>query len=54
MVFAQIRHDEHVKMEYEERSIHYPLGLGEVLHAQFVRETIEQAAAPEAAKPPSG
>lgn len=44
MVFAQFRHDEQVKMEYEERSVHYPLGLGEVLHAQFVRETIEQAA----------
>ena len=54
MVFAQIRHDEHLKMEYEERSIHYPLGLGEVLHAQFVREAIEQAAAPEAAKTPGG
>ena len=46
MVFAQFRHDEQVKLEYEERSIHYPLGLGEVLHAQFVRDTIEQAATP--------
>ena len=54
MVFAQFRHDEQVKMEYEERSIHYPLGLGEVLHAQFVRETIEQAAAQDAAKAPGG
>ena len=44
MVIAQFRHDEQLKTEYEERSIHYPLGLGEVLHAQFVRETIEQAA----------
>ena len=51
MVFAQVRHDEHVKMEFEERSVHYPLGLGEVLHAQFIRETIEQAAAQEPAKP---
>ena len=54
MVVAQFRHDEQVKMEYEERSIHYPLGLGEVLHAQFVRETIEQSAAQEAAKAPGG
>ena len=52
MVFAQFRHDEQVKTEYEERSIHYPLGLGEVLHAQFVRETIEHAAAADAPKPP--
>ncbi len=49
MVIAQFRHDEQVKTEYEERSIHYPLGLGEVLHAQFVRETIEEAAKPEPA-----
>lgn len=51
MVFAQFRHDENVKTEYEERSIHYPLGIGDVLHAQFIRDTIEQAAkqgAPEA------
>lgn len=54
MVIAQFRHDEQVKTEYEERSIHYPLGIGEVLHAQFVRETIEQAAAKEAEKPPGG
>lgn len=44
MVFAQFRHDEKVKTEYEERAIHYPLGLGDVLHAQFVRDAIEQAA----------
>jgi hypothetical protein len=31
-------------MEYEERSIHHPLGLGSVLHAEFVRDTIERAA----------
>lgn len=44
MVFAQFRHDEKVKTEYEERAIHHPLGLGDVLHAQFVRDAIEQAA----------
>ena len=31
-------------MEYEERSIHYPLGLAEVVHAKYIRETIELAA----------
>ncbi|MFM7182665.1 MAG: serine protease [Verrucomicrobiales bacterium] len=44
MVLAQFRHDERVTMEYEERTIHHPLGLSKVLHAQFVRDTIEQAA----------
>ena len=44
IVLAQFRHDERVTMEYEERSIHHPLGLGSVLHAQFVRDTIERAA----------
>jgi len=44
IVLAQIRHDERVTMEYEERTIHHPLGLGTVLHAQFVRDTIEEAA----------
>ena len=49
IVLAQFRHDERVTMEYEERSIHHPLGLGSVLHAQFVRDTIERAAKPDAA-----
>lgn len=44
IVIAQLRHDEKIKTEYEERIIHHPLGLGTVLHAQFVRETIEEAA----------
>jgi hypothetical protein len=43
IVLAQLRHDEKIKSEYEERVMHYPLGLGKVLHAQFVRETIEEA-----------
>jgi len=51
IVLAQVRHDEEVKMEYEERAIHHPLGLGKVLHAQFIRDTIEQAARPPAAAP---
>ena len=48
LVLAQFHHDEKVTMEYEERTIHHPLGLGTVLHAQFVREIIEQAAKPDA------
>jgi hypothetical protein len=43
IVLAQSRHDEQVKTEYEQRTIHHPLGLATVLHAQFVRDTIEQA-----------
>ena len=43
VVLAQSRHDERVKSEYEERVIHHPLGLGTVLHAQFVRTLIEKA-----------
>lgn len=49
IVLAQFRHDEQVTMEYEERSIHHPHGLGSVLHAQFARDTIERAAKPDAA-----
>jgi hypothetical protein len=47
LVLAQSHHDESVTTEYEERTIHHPLELGTVLHAQFVRETIEQAAQPD-------
>ena len=51
MVIAQFRSDETIKSKFEERSLHYPLGLGDVLHAQFVRETIEQAVPPDDTKP---
>jgi len=44
IVLAQFRHDETVRLEYEERTIHHPLGLGTVLQARFVRETIDLAA----------
>jgi hypothetical protein len=47
IVLAQFRHDENVTTEYEERALHHPMGLGTVLHAQFIRETIEQAAQPQ-------
>ena len=46
IVVAQVRHDERVTTEYEERTIHHPFGLGKVLHAQFVRDTVERAAKP--------
>jgi hypothetical protein len=51
IVLAQSHHDERVKMEYEERTMHHPLGLGTVLHAQFVRDTIEQAAKQDDTRP---
>ena len=44
IVLAQSRHDERIKSIYEERTIHHPLGIGTVVHAQYVRETIEAAA----------
>lgn len=44
IVLAQTHHDERVKMEYEDRTIRHPLGIGTILHGQFVRDTIEQAA----------
>jgi len=46
IVLAQNHHEDHLKSEYEERTIRYPLGLGTVLHAQYVRETLDSAAAP--------
>jgi secreted trypsin-like serine protease len=51
IVLAQFRHDERVTTEYEERTIHHPFGLGKVLHAQFIRDTLEQAAKQDAASP---
>ena len=40
MVLAQFRHDEKINTLYEERVVHEPLGLANVLQAQYVRETI--------------
>ncbi len=51
IVLGQFRHDERITTEYEERVIHHPLGLGTVLHAQFLREITEQAAQPPAPTP---
>ena len=45
MVLARFHHDEKVKTEVEERTIHHPLGLGSVLDARIVRDTLDLAAA---------
>ena len=54
IVISQHHHVDKLKSEYEDRTLRHPLGLGTVLHAAFVRETLEQAAAgrpsPAAAK----
>ena len=39
-MFQDLRHED----EYGEELVHYPLGLGIVLHAQCVRDTLEAAA----------
>ncbi len=41
LAIAQTHHVDRMKSEYEERVIRYPLGIGTVLHAQFIREVIE-------------
>lgn len=43
LVLAQLRHDEKVTTEYEESTLHHPLGLGTVLHAHYLRKTITEA-----------
>ena len=40
MVLSQFRRDETIKMGYEERTIHHPLELSNILHDQFLRDTI--------------
>ena len=40
LVLAQNHFDDHVKSEYEERLIHHPLGMGTILHAQYIRDTL--------------
>lgn len=46
IVLAQHHHEDKLKSEYEDRVIRHPLGMGTILHASFVRETVEKAAAP--------
>lgn len=58
IVLALHRHDERIESEYEERVIHHPLGLGTILHGQYIRETLELAASSSVLSPgdekPSG
>jgi hypothetical protein len=44
IVLAQHHHEDRLKSEYEDRVIRHPLGMGTILHAPFVRETVEMAA----------
>lgn len=44
MALAQINQEENVTLEFEKRTLRHPLGLGKVLHAQFLRELVEQCA----------
>jgi len=40
IVLAENRHDERITTEYEERMIHHPLGLGTILRAEYIRDTL--------------
>ena len=41
---TQNHHEDKTKGAYEDRVVRYPLGLGTILHAEYVRETLESAA----------
>ena len=43
VVIAEVNHNTTMSDSYEERRIRYPLNLGRVVHASFIRETIEAA-----------
>jgi hypothetical protein len=45
IVISQHHHNEKLESDYEDRTIRHPLGIGTVLHATLVRETLEKAAA---------
>jgi hypothetical protein len=47
MVTGQYNHDEKIETRYEQRLIKHPLGLGIVVHARFIRETVDLAAGGE-------
>ena len=51
IVLSRFWHDEKVKTEYQEILTHHPLGLGGVLHARFVLDTLAAGAKEETAKP---
>jgi len=49
IAIAQHHHEDRIKTEYEERLIRHPLGMGTILHAHFVRETLAAASKPNVA-----
>lgn len=51
LVVTRIRNDEKIKTQYEERTLHHPLDLGNAVHAQFLRELIAPAAPEEPETP---
>lgn len=42
LVESQLRHDEKVTILNEESSLHFPLGISNIIQAQFIRETIDR------------
>jgi hypothetical protein len=51
IVLAQIHHDERFTTEYGKHTVHHPFGLGKILHAGYVRDTIEVAAQTPTTRP---
>jgi len=47
IVLAQSHQEEKTTGEYEEKLIRRPLGIGTVLHAHYIRETLEAASMPQ-------
>jgi Trypsin-like peptidase domain len=41
LILAQHFHDERVKLAYEERLVRHRMGLGIVVHAEYIRQTID-------------
>ena len=41
LVLAQHFHDERTKLSYEERTVRHRMGLGIVVHAEYIRQTID-------------
>jgi hypothetical protein len=41
LLHAQVLHDEKTKLVYEERLQHHRMGLGIIIHAEFIRQTID-------------
>ncbi|MEM8953444.1 MAG: hypothetical protein AAGD22_04755 [Verrucomicrobiota bacterium] len=52
VVVAQHHYEDKVSSEYEERTIRHPLGMGTVVHSQYVRETLALTARKSARKTP--